>query len=69
MSILFRTIKDPSIGTIFQQVFITSAESHESFKKLVRRALNTWDEAPAELKEFGDILEFGAPLQDYKSQR
>ena len=36
------------------------------FKQLLARALNTWDNAPAELKELGDIVEVGYPLQDYR---
>ena len=43
--------------------------SIELFKKLVARALNTWDQAPAELKELGDMLEHGRVTQDYQSQQ
>lgn len=37
----------------------------EAFKTLVNRGMNTWDEAPPELKEFADILIHGEVLQDY----
>lgn len=42
--------------------------SVEAFKQLVQRGLNTWDEAPPELKAFGDILIHGRVLQDYAGQ-
>ena len=35
------------------------------FKELIRRATNTWDSAPPEIKEFADMLIHGEPLQDY----
>jgi hypothetical protein len=38
------------------------------FKTLVQRALNTWPDAPPELKEFADLLLEGKVLQDYHSQ-
>lgn len=44
------------------------AESTEHIKTLVQRAMNTWPDAPAELKEFADLLLDGKILQDYKSQ-
>jgi hypothetical protein len=40
-------------------------DSIESFTKMVNRALNTWDEAPKDLKELGDMLVHGKILQDY----
>jgi hypothetical protein len=40
-------------------------ESMESFTKMVNRALNTWDDAPKDLKELGDMLVHGRVLQDY----
>jgi hypothetical protein len=40
-------------------------ESMEDFIKLVNRALNTWDDAPKDLKELGDMLVHGKVLQDY----
>lgn len=43
-------------------------DSMESFIKMVNRALNTWDKAPAELKELGDMLVHGKTLQDYSSK-
>ena len=45
-----------------------SPQSLPDFKLLVQRAMNTWPDAPAELKEFADLLLEGKILQDYKSQ-
>jgi len=39
-----------------------------AFRDLVQRAMNTWADAPAELKEFADLLLDGKIQQDYKSQ-
>lgn len=39
-----------------------------AFKEMVARACNVWPDAPAEIKEFHDILLHGKPLQDYYSQ-
>jgi hypothetical protein len=44
-----------------------SGKSLENFKKMVSRGMNTWDSAPAELKEFADLLIEGKILQDYSS--
>lgn len=49
------------------QVNITG-EQIEQFKTLVNRAMNTWDRAPAELKEFADMVTEGKILQDYSAQ-
>lgn len=43
-------------------------ESIAAFKEMVARACNVWPDAPAEIKEFHDILLHGKPLQDYYSQ-
>ena len=48
-------------------ISITS-ESIEDFTKMVNRALNTWDEAPKDLKELGDMLVHGKILQDYSNK-
>lgn len=39
-----------------------------AFRQLVSRGLNTWDHAPPEIKEFGDMICEGKVLQDYKAQ-
>ena len=39
------------------------------FKLMISRALNAWPDAHPALKDFGDVLEYGKPLQDYWSQR
>lgn len=44
---------------------LSGEESISRFKALIDRALNTYDTAHPEIKEFGDILNHGAPLQDY----
>lgn len=46
-------------------LIVTGTESIELFKKFCNRALNTWEEAPRELKALGDIVSHGIPLQDY----
>lgn len=48
-------------------ITISGEKSLNHFKLLVNRAMNCWDNAPPELKEFADILEYGKPLQDYYS--
>lgn len=50
------------------QIQLCKHETTENFKTLVQRAMNTWPDAPAELKEFADLLLEGKILQDYKSQ-
>lgn len=37
----------------------------EIFAQMVSRALNTWDDAPPDLKQLGDMLSHGHVLQDY----
>lgn len=46
-----------------------SGEQIEQFKQLVNRAMNTWDRAPAELKEFADMVTVGKILQPYHDQK
>lgn len=48
--------------------FSVTAESIENFKALMNRALNTWDNAPVELKELGDMVVQGKILQDYSNK-
>jgi hypothetical protein len=52
-------------GNIDAAHFSVTEESLPSFTKAINRALNTWDEASAELKELGDMLTHGKILQDY----
>lgn len=49
-------------------VRIVGAESIALFKQMVRRANNCWDTAPAEMKEFSDVVTEGRILQDYQAQ-
>lgn len=39
-----------------------------AFKEMVARGMNVWPDAPAELKEFHDILLHGYPLQNYYNE-
>lgn len=40
--------------------------SGEHLKQILARALNTWDNAPAEVKELHDVVVHGWVMQDYK---
>lgn len=55
-------------GTPVMTIRIVGVDSQLTFIQLLRRAMNTWDQAPAEVKEFADMAEFGYPLQDYVKQ-
>lgn len=43
-------------------------EFYTDFKQLIQRGANLWPDAPAEIKEFADLITNGEILQDYKSQ-
>lgn len=43
-------------------------EKQPEFTVILNRALNCWPECPPEWKHLADILQHGAPLQDYYSQ-
>lgn len=43
-------------------------ENIEMFKELVQRATNLWPDAPAEIKEFADLVTNGRIMQDYRAQ-
>jgi len=38
------------------------------FVQIIRRAFNCWDTAPADAKEFADMVDHGQPMQDYFQQ-
>lgn len=59
-------VKLDSTGTT---IICVQIEDLDSFKELVRRAMNTWQEPPIELLEFADKLLEGKVLQDYKALR
>lgn len=40
-------------------------EAVEDFQELVRRATNTWPDAPKHIHEFSDIIRVGHIQQDY----
>lgn len=42
-------------------------EQVESFKKLVQRAMHTWERAPISILEFADYLLDGRLKQDYRN--
>jgi hypothetical protein len=64
-------IKDPitSSQPLDEVIIRINKQTIPAFKQLVQRALNTWADAPPELKEFGDLLEHNQVLQDYYSQK
>lgn len=50
-------------------IVIDSQQSISRLKELVQRGANLWPDAPAELKEFADIItNNGVILQDYRGQ-
>jgi len=53
----------------FEYHIIIPNEIMPQFKALIARALNTFDTAHPALKELGDVLYHGQPLQDYYAQR
>lgn len=55
-----------SAGLLRSIDIMVEMDSIDAFKKLVDKALNCWDEAPAEIKELGDYLTHGKILQDYR---
>lgn len=55
-------------GTPVMVIRVVGQTSVENMKQLTARALNTWDQAPPEVKEFGDMVTCGQPLQDYYAQ-
>ena len=58
--------QDPeSTGPIDGIHISITAESIPNFQRLVDRALNCWNSAPAELKELGDMLTHGRVTQDH----
>lgn len=65
MSMIYRgpvqSLGEPRVAI----VRIVGDEDIALFQWLVRRALNTWDSAPAQVKEFGDLVTEGTILQDY----
>lgn len=50
------------------EIRVSGPVSVELFKQMVRRGMNVWDRAPAEMKEFGDIVDHGYALQNYYAQ-
>lgn len=55
-------------GTPVMVIRVVGNRSISWFQVLVNRATNCWDSAPADVKEFGDMVVHGRPLQDYISQ-
>lgn len=48
-------IKEMATGEAYV-ILVDTPESVELFEKLVHRAVNLWPDAPAEIKEFADII-------------
>lgn len=44
---------------------LKDAATINSFQQLLNRALNTWEDAPADWKELSDKMEHGKVLQNY----
>ena len=57
--------KDAITGEL--NIFI-SGEDMNDFKHLINRGLNTWDRAPARIKELGDLIIHGEITQNYQAQ-
>lgn len=55
-----------SENKIFEIHISVTSDSLDNFTKLIYRSLNTWDTAPAELKDLGDMLTHGYITQDHK---
>ena len=67
-----RTTESDGEGGEMTKAIVITLDQHsstENFKLMVRRALNTWDDAPQELKELGDMLDHGKILQDYSGNK
>lgn len=69
-------MNDPTKPTItidrrsYETHYVVPNDLIPHFKQMVSRALNVWCDAHPALKEFGDILETGAPRQtNYYAQR
>lgn len=67
MTMTIRKQVDPD-GTPVTVVRIIGERSNNTFLQIIRRAFNCWDRAPSDAKEFADMVEFGAPLQNYARQ-
>jgi hypothetical protein len=50
-------------------IIVSSPQSISAFKELIQRGANLWPDAPAEIKEFADLITSGQILQDYRSQK
>jgi len=59
-----RVSRGPDNSIAELHISITS-ESIPLFKQLIDRALNTWDSAPKEIKELGDMITHGRITQDH----
>jgi len=59
-----RVSRTPS-ETIGELHISVTQESIPNFVSLINRALNTWDSAPKELKELGDMISHGRITQDH----
>lgn len=66
MTIIYRAPTQPLGEERVATVRISGDEDIALFQKLVNRALGTWDTAPAQIKEFGDMVTEGKIWQDYQ---
>lgn len=69
MTMIYRGPTQPLGEIRVATVRIVGDEDIALFQLLVRRALNTWDRAPQQVKEFGDLVTEGTILQDYSGDK
>lgn len=69
MTMIYRKLDETSDNVPVATVRIVGEEDIALFQLLVRRALNTWDRAPQQVKEFGDLVTEGTILQDYSGDK
>ena len=67
MTMHVQAIKE-EIGTVANQVLITTAKEWKAFQELIQRGANLWPDAPPEIKEFADKVTVGHVQQDYYQQ-
>lgn len=67
MTIIIKEINRLSSGNISSLNITLSAESINTFRTILDRALNCWPHCPNEWKELSDMLNHGRVLQNYQA--
>ncbi len=49
-------------------VLVIPANEMPAFREAIRRAMNTWQEPPQCIRDLDDIFEFGAPVDNSRSE-